>query len=269
MLATATATTGPTQAALDRLVAGCAAGLRGGSVAAAGAAAFVGLAPPASAGLVGAAVAGLVGWAAAYALELVRRGWSAPVVGADIAVAVALCLGAGRLVPAAVLADGSSWVFLIASTTVIISQLGPQPALGMVAIGVVPPAYAAGVLLAGHPGAPSFALLLAGQGAVVASMARIVRRSSRAADAAVAEQATAERDLAVRAGRRAEEREHNRLQHASVSATLTVVATGGVAALSPVLRRRAGDDLAAIGRLQNPPGTGPAAPADRSGGAGG
>jgi signal transduction histidine kinase len=249
MLVTAT---GPTRAALYRLVGRCAAALRAGSVAAAGVAAFVGLAPPASAVRVGLALAAVASWAAAYGLLLVTRGWSPWLLAGDVAVAAGLCLLAGRLVPSTVLADGSSWVFLIASTTVIISQLSPWPLLGVAAIGVVPLAYAGGVWLGGHEGPPWFAVLLVGQGAVVASMAPIVRRAGRAADAVLAEREAAERSAAVRAGRRAEEREHNRLLHDSVSATLTIVATGGLAALSPVLRRQAGYDLAVLDRLQAP-----------------
>jgi signal transduction histidine kinase len=242
----------PARAALERLTAGCAAGLRGGSAVAAGIAAFVGLAPPASLRFVVPAVAGLTAWAAAYAALMLTRGWSAGLVAGDVAVAACLCLGAGRLVPDTVLADGSSWVFLVASTTVIVSQLGPRPLLGVAAIVAVPSAYAAGVLLAGRAGLPGFSLLLAVQGSLVASMVAIVRRSTRAADAAIAEHETVERDAAVRAGRRAEEREHYRLLHDSVSATLTVVSAGGLGGSSPTLRRQARHDLMVIERIQAP-----------------
>jgi signal transduction histidine kinase len=249
---------GPARAAFERLVASCAAGLRAGSAAVAAGVAFTGLGPPASGWLVAAAVAAVAGWSAAYALLLARRGWLALPMAADIAVAAGLCLAAGRLVPSSVLSDGSSWVFLLASTTVIVSQLGPWRVLGVLAIAVVPAANAAGVLLAGAAGPPWFALLLAVQGALVASMAGVVRRAGRAADAAIAEHETAEQAAALRAGRRAEERAHNRLLHDSVSATLTVVATGGLPGPSAVLRRQAVHDLAVIECLRAPPVPAPA-----------
>ena len=50
---------------------------------------------------------------------------------ADAAVAAALGLAVGRLVPAAVLADTTGWVFLYASTTVIISPLVARTLVGV------------------------------------------------------------------------------------------------------------------------------------------
>ena len=116
--------------AFARLMVRCAVGLRIGSAVAAGIAAFAGLAPPASVGAVAAAVTVTTVWSAAYAVLLLRRrggGW--PVV-ADAAVAAALGLAVGGLVPAAVLADTTGWVFLYASTTVIISPLVARTLVG-------------------------------------------------------------------------------------------------------------------------------------------
>ena len=109
--------------AFARLMVRCAVGLRIGSAVAAGIAAFVGLAPPASVAAVATAVTVTTVWSAAYAVLLLRRrggGWP---VAADAGVAALLGLAVGRLVPAAVLADTTGWVFLYASTTVIISPL--------------------------------------------------------------------------------------------------------------------------------------------------
>ena len=88
--------------AFERLLARCAVGLRMGVAVAAGVAAFVGLAAPASIGPVLLAVVLATGWAAGYAAVVLRR-WRPWAVAADVAVAAGLCLGHGWLVPAAVL----------------------------------------------------------------------------------------------------------------------------------------------------------------------
>ncbi len=229
----------------------CAAGLRVGSAVAGGLAAVLGLGRPASPVLVAMAVAALLAWAGRYSRTALIRGWTTWLVVGDIAVAVAACLGQRWLVPSAALPDGSGWVFLVASTTVIISQLGPRPLLGAAATAAVPAAHGAGLLLAGLGGVSGFSLLLAVQGALVGSLMTILRRSCRVADAALAGRASAERDEAVRAARRAEERAQRQLLHDSVSATLTVVAAGGVAG-SAALRSQARRDLAVIETLQAP-----------------
>jgi hypothetical protein len=249
MAATATR---PAQAAFERLMARYAAGLRGGSAIAAGIAAVVGLAPPASPGLVGVAIAGLLAWAGSYAAAALTRGWTRWLVAGDIAVAAALCLAHPRLVPADVLTDGSSWVFVVASTTVIISQLCPRPVLGVAATVLVTGAHAGGLLLAGRTGSFAFSVVLALQGVLVGSLMGFLRGASRAADAAITEHEAVERDAAVRAARRAEERAHLWLQHDSVSATLTVVSAGGVAGTSPALRAQARRDLEVIERIRAP-----------------
>jgi signal transduction histidine kinase len=245
---------GPARAAFERLMARYAAGLRAGSAVAAGTAAVVGFAPPASSALVGLAVAGLLLWAGSYATVALTRGWTRWLVPGDIAVAAALCLSHRALVPAEVMADGSSWVFVVASTTVIVSQLSPRPLLGVAATVLVTGAHAGGLLLAGRADSFAFTVVLAVQGALVGLLMPFLRGASRAADAAIAEREAVERDAAVRAARRAEEREHVRLLHDSVSATLTVVSTGGVAVSSPALRGRAGHDLQVLERIQAPAG---------------
>jgi len=243
---------GPAQAAFERLMARYAAGLRAGSAVAAGIAAIVGLAPPASPALVGVAIAGLLVWAGSYAVVALTRGWTRWLVVGDIAVAAVLCVAHRGLVPADVVADGSSWVFVVASTTVIISQLNPRQLLGVAATVLLTGAHAGGLLLAGRTGSFAFSVVLAVQGVLVGSLMGFLRGASRAADAAIAEHEAVERDAAVRAARRAEEREHFRLLHDSVSATLTVVSAGGVASSSPALRAQARRDLEVIERIQAP-----------------
>jgi len=245
---------GPARVAFERLMARYAAALRAGSALAAGLAAFVGLAPPASPPLVTVAVAALVAWAGCYLTVALNRGWTWWLVPADVAVAAGLCLGHGGLVSAAVLPDGSSWVFVAASATVIVSQLNPRPALGVLATVLVTAAHVGGLRLAGQAGPSGYSAVLLLQGTIVGALMGILRRSSRAADAAIAEHEAVQRDAAVRAACRAEEREHRQLLHDSVSATLTVVSAGGLAASSVRLRDQATRDLAVIERLQAPVG---------------
>ena len=238
--------------AFARLMTRCAAALRIGSAVAGGIAAFAGLAPPASAAAVAVAVTVTTGWSAAYAVLLLRgRGGHWPVF-ADAAVAAALGLAVGALVPAAVLPDTTGWVFLYASTTVIISPLVARTLVGVAVSVAVPAAYAAGLLLAPAVEPPGGAVLLVVQGVLVTVLMVVLRRAATAADAAVLQREATERLAAELAARRAEEREHYRLLHDSVSATLTVVAAGGIDAGSASLPAQARHDLVVIERLNRP-----------------
>ena len=173
------------------------------------------------------AVTVTTGWSAAYAVLLLRRRGGHWPVFADAAVAAVLGLAVGALVPAAVLPDTTGWVFLYASTTVIISPLVARTLVGVAVSVAVPAAYAAGLPLAPAVEAPGGAVLLVVQGVLVTVLMIVLRRAATAADAAVLQREATERLAAVLAARRAEEREHYRLLHDSVSATLTVVAAGG------------------------------------------
>ncbi len=244
--------------AFARLMVRCAIGLRLGSAVAAGIAAFAGLDPPGSAAAVAPAVAVATLWSAAYAV-LLRTGragtWP---VAVDAAVAAALSLGIGRLVPAAVLPDATGWVFLYASTTVIISPLVTRAAAGVAVSLAVPAAYAVGLGLAPAARPPGGAVLLLVQGLLVTALMTVLRRAATAADTAVLQHEATERQAAVLAARRSDEREHYRMLHDSVSATLTVVAAGGIDAGSPSLPAQARRDLAVIERLNAPdPAAGP------------
>src|SRR5918993_1218101 len=118
-------------------------------------------------------------------------------VGAAAGVAAALCLGLGWLTPAAVQPDATSWVFLVASTTVIVAQLSPWPALGGLTTVLVPAAYAGGLALAPAAAPPGAALLLVGQGVLLAALMAGLHRAVRAADLAVTARELAERQAAV------------------------------------------------------------------------
>jgi signal transduction histidine kinase len=240
------------RSAFARLMVRCAVGLRLGSAVAAGIAAFAaGLAPPATVAAVAPAVAVTVLWSAAYAV-LVGTGRAAGwPVAVDVAVAAGLGLALGHLVPA-VLADATGWVFLYASTTVIITPLVSRAAAGVAASLAVPAAYAVGLWWAPGVDPPGGAVLLLVQGVLVTALMTVLRRAATAADTAVLQHEATQRQAAVLAARRADEREHYRLLHDSVSATLTVVAAGGIDAGSASLPAQARRDLAVIERLNAP-----------------
>jgi hypothetical protein len=253
---------GPASVAFERLMARLAAGLRVGGAVAGGVGAVLGLAVPAAPTAVGVAVAALLGWAAGYGTSIIRRGWARWLVAGDVAVVAALCLGYRWLVPAATLPGWSTWLAVVASSAVVAAQVSPWPVLGALGAVFVPAAYVAGSMLAGRV-APEVPVLLASQGIGAGVVMVVLRRHARAADRAVVEHEALLRDAAVRQGRRAEEREHCRLLHDSVSATLTVVAAGGAVA-SPTVRAQAMRDLAVVERLRAPLGARPigAAPGD-------
>jgi signal transduction histidine kinase len=246
------ATASPARAAFEQLVARLAVGLRLGAAVAGSVGALLGLGAPAAPAAVGIAVAGLLGWAAWYAVGTLRHGWSRWLVGTDILVVAALCLGFRWLVPAATVPGWATWLAVVASSAVVLGHLSPWPVLGAVGTVAVPAAYTAGMLLSGRAVAPLGPLLVVqgiGAGAVLA----LLRRRARAADEAIAQQEALQRDAAVRESRRADEREHCRLLHDSVSATLTVVAAGGVPG-SPTLRAQASRDLEVVEQLLAPAG---------------
>jgi hypothetical protein len=243
----------PAFAAFERLLARIGAALRLAGAVAGAAGALIGLVPPTRAVVVWLAVALSLGWAGAYAFLTWRRGWIGWLVLGDIAVVSALCLGYRWLVPDAMPPRSPTWIVVLVSCTVVVSQFGRHRALGFLAIAVVPAAYAVGSAMAGRP-APNFAVLMAVQGIGTVLLLRLLRNKARTADRALAEQEKQQHDEAVRTARRAEEREHCRLLHDSVSATLTVVAGGGVTS-SPTLRAQARQDLAVVEQLQVPAGT--------------
>jgi signal transduction histidine kinase len=256
--------TGPASAAFERLMTRFAVGLRVGGAVAGSVGALVGLAAPAAPILVGIAVAGLLGWAASYAVLTLRSGWTRWLVAGDIVITAVLCLGYRWLVSASMLPGWSTWLAVVASSAVVVSQVSPWPVLGVTGTVVLPAAYTVGSLLA-LPAVSRLGALLVAQGVGAGLLMWMLRRRVRAADVAIAQQEALQRDAAVQQGRRAEEREHYRLLHDSASATLTAVAAGGVAG-SPTLRAQARRDLDVVERIQAPADA-PALPAvvERSG----
>jgi histidine kinase-like protein len=240
----------PALAAFERLLARLGAALRLAAAVVGAVCALIGLVAPLRTAVVAAALAVSLGWAVLYAVPTWRRGWVEWLVLGDVAVVSALCLGYRWLVPPGLPPRSPTWLLILVSCTVVISQFGRRRGPGVLAFVAVPAAYGLGSAMA-HRMAPNFVALMAAQGIGTLLLLRLLRGKARTADRELAEQEALRREEAVCTAARAEEREHCRLLHDSVSATLGAVAGGGVAG-SPVLRAQARRDLAVIERLQAP-----------------
>jgi len=245
---------GPAGYAMARLAGWTAAAVRVGIAIVAAAAGLIGMDPPASAAWVVPAVLANCTWAGVFAYVAVRRGLATWAMASDVAVAVVLCLVQGRLVPAAALSTGASWVAVVASLTIVIAHLAWRTAAAVTAGVAVVAGFLIGFQLAGTRESPvGQSIIFAVQIGVSAVLMRLVRGAADAVDTALAGYQRAGRDAAVDAARRAAERDHNRDLHDTVLATLTVVGTGAIADESPTLPARAAADLAHIERLVDLP----------------
>jgi len=219
--------------------------LRCGAVATACIAGPVGPSRGVSPGLLTVVLAALACWAVLFTWIVRRRGLPGSLAVADAVAVVAVVLVQRHLVSAGLIADGTSWTLVLASSAVFISQLilrrpwtGPGVAVVVaMAYGLTEPVLTAGPVI----------LLV--QAAVTRTLMWLLRRGGRSADAAVAHSAQAEREEQVRAGRRADELEQYRRLHDTILATLTVVASGAVSRASATLQGQAASDLEVLASL--------------------
>jgi signal transduction histidine kinase len=184
-----------------------------------------------------AALVTLAGWSVFFAVRVIRRGLTVPLVLADAAVIVALIVVHHLVVPAALISAGTTWMLPLASTAIYISQLAFPPPAGLPVAAVVTAAY---VITVAHPAG---ALYLVFQALATAALMVLVRRGGRNADAAIGRQLRLEQDLKVEAARRADQREQDRRLHDTILSTLTMVASGALDISSPVLAAQASRDL--------------------------
>ena len=184
-----------------------------------------------------AALVTLCVWSVFFAVRVSRRGVTGPLVLADAAVIVALIVVHHLVVPAALIAAGTTWMLPLASTAIYISQLCIPPPWGLPVAAVVIAAY---VVTVAHP---ADAVYLVFQALATAALMVLVRRGGRNADAAISRQLRLEQDLKVEAARRADQREQDRRLHDTILSTLTMVASGALDMSSPVLAAQASRDL--------------------------
>jgi len=188
-------------------------------------------------------------WVALYSFVALRRGLVAPLVAADVVVAIVICLLNGLLVRIDVIEDGSGWVAIVGSFSVI-SMTFAWPAPVAIPAGLlIVAAFAASFPFGGYQGhglihAAVMVVQLVSATAVMA----VVRRASARADAALEAAQASSRASAIAQARRADEIAQLRLLHDTALTTLTFVGTGAIVR-SGTLVDRASADLTAIERL--------------------
>lgn len=215
---------------------------------------------PVSAPLLAAVLAVLCGWSVIFAWLVWRRGLIAPLVLADAAVILALLSVHQRVVPAAVIAAGTTWMLPLASTVVFIAQLAFPPVAG------VPLGLAVTAVYVATVPRPADAPFLVLQTVLTAAMMALVRGGGRSADALLAQRLQAEQELLADQARRADQREQYRQLHDTILSTLTITGSGTYRGPSPVLAAQAARDLLVLRALPAMPGA-PAAAAASLGGA--
>ncbi|XVQ86461.1 sensor histidine kinase [Microbispora siamensis] len=185
----------------------------------------------------------LVVWSVLFAVTALRDGLSPLLVVGDTALITAILLLHGRIAPHAAIADGTTWVLVVASTAVLIPQIMLSPWVSLPVAGAVTAAYVHG---APTPTDGSFLLL---QALVTALLKYLLRQGGQAADRVVSRQLKTIRAGQVESARQNDEIEqHNRL-HDTVLATLTMAASGSIAAGSTTLATQAASDLRTLQEL--------------------
>lgn len=206
--------------------------------------------PPVRVELLLPAVAVLTAWSVWYAARALRGGVTPLLVAGDVALTTATCLLIPHLVAPEVLPGEGSWIAVLASTTVINTQVTAPARWSVPAALVVTAAYAAGAHGAGNPReATAHAATLLVQTGCTAAMSTVMRRRIGRADRAfAAHQRLVGEALAARTARESERRQ-NRDLHDTVLGTLTMVGLGAVPGPSAALRRRCAADLRTLAAL--------------------
>lgn len=237
----------PMRAGLARMVAA----LRGAVAVVGVAAAITGATSPVSWAWLGPALALVAGWTAVYAAVAWSRGLRPWLVGLDLAVAAALGLAVGHLVPAAALPGTFSWVSLIVSMTVVSAQLAGGPPLSVPAGLLAAVAFVAGQRLAGGGDDLTSLLVLVAQVLIGAAVMVAALRVERTAVGSFLDLQRARAAAALALARREDERAQLRVVHNGPLTTLTMALHSGS---SPTLRKRAAAVLAELPALAPGPG---------------
>jgi signal transduction histidine kinase len=190
---------------------------------------------------------GLCLWSAFFAWRVRRSGLAPTLVLADAAVIAALALAQQHLVPAALIADNTTWMLPLACTSIYIMQIALRPRLALPGAAVVVVAYGLGA------GDVTDGWLLVAETVVVAGLVAVIRGGARQADEVVAASLETEGRIRSEEARRADEREQHRQLHDTVLSTLTMVAAGAFAEPSPALTAQAARDLRVLQGLAGAP----------------
>ncbi|SIR68130.1 sensor histidine kinase [Micromonospora avicenniae] len=200
--------------------------------------------PPVQAVPLVSAVVVLTAWSIWYAVRALRGGVTPAMVAGDVTLTLGACLLIPWLVAPEVLPGEGSWIAVLASTTVINTQV-TAPARWSIPAGLLVAAgYATGAHTAGNPreATAHTATLLVQVGCAAMMSAVMGRRISRA-DRAFATRQRLVREVLVARTARESERRQNRDLHDTVLGTLTMVGLGAVTGPSAELRRRCAADL--------------------------
>jgi signal transduction histidine kinase len=200
-------------------------------------------------------LAGLCLWSAFFYWAIRRSGLTPALVLADAAVISALALMQQHLVPAALIADNTTWMLPLACTSIYILQIAMRPLLSLSGAAMVVIAYGLGA------GQLADGWLLVVETIVAAGLVAVIRGGARQADASVAVSLENERRIRAEEARRADERDQHRQLHDTVLSTLTMVAAGAFAEPSPALTAQAARDLQVLQGLAGAP----AGPGGRAG----
>jgi hypothetical protein len=192
-------------------------------------------------------LAGLCLWSAFFYWAIRRSGLTPALVLADAAVISALALMQQHLVPAALIADNTTWMLPLACTSIYILQIAMRPLLSLSGAAMVVIAYGLGA------GQLADGWLLVVETIVAAGLVAVIRGGARQADASVAVSLENERRIRAEEARRADEREQHRQLHDTVLSTLTMVAAGAFAEPSAALTAQAARDLQVLQELAGVP----------------
>ena len=190
---------------------------------------------------------GLCVWSAFFYWVIKRSGLTPALVLADAAVISALALVQQHLVPAALIADNTTWMLPLACTSIYIMQIALRPLLSLSGAAMVVIAYGLGA------GQLADGWLLVVEALCAAGLVAVIRGGARQADASVAVSLENERRIRAEEARRADEREQHRQLHDTVLSTLTMVAAGTFAEPSPALTAQAARDLQVLQGLAGAP----------------
>jgi signal transduction histidine kinase len=201
-----------------------------------------------SAWLLGTLLTVLCLWSGFFTWQVRRSGLAPAVVLADAVIISVLALEQRHLVPALLIADGTSWTLPLACTSVYIMQIALRPRLSLPGAALVVVAYGVGTgdLVNGW--------LLVVETAVAAGLMAVIRGGARQADVVVASSLETERQIRTEEARRADEREQHRQLHDTILSTLTMVAAGAFAEPAPALTVQAARDLRVLQGLEGAPG---------------
>lgn len=186
-------------------------------------------------------------WTACYVAVAWTRGLRDWLVGTDLLVVVALCLGIGHLVPASALAGSTSWVSLTAAMAVVSAQLAGKPALWLAPCLVAAGAMVVGSRLAHSPDGGEYAGgLMVTQSLLTALVMMIVLRGERSAVKAFTDLEEAQAAAALAQARREDERAQLRMVHNGPLTILTMALHEAARQPSAMLRQRAAEALDAL-----------------------